>query len=265
MDIFKAPYKPAICDSHMHLDILEQGHPEAIKRLVAGRCLCISWAWGQQIANMDDLVAYLDLQAQTVRNLREKGLYCFYLTGVHPRNICPDLVAEKLPQILLPRLDDPLCLGIGEIGLETGKGPEKKVLAAQLDLAREVFARNKIIGIHTPRMNKEKTARTLLDFLDRFVLDRKKVVIDHVTPRIAGEILNRGYFAGVSLCPGKTSPIELLTLCRDQWEHLDRILVNTDCGNSFFDDLLRLPSMDILPPQTLARTSLGNGLAFYGI
>ncbi len=259
------PYKPAICDSHMHLDILEQRHPAAIKRLVAARCLCISWAWGQQISNRDDLVAYLDWQAEKVRELRQKGLFCFYLTGVHPRNICPDLDPKILPQILLPRLDDPLCLGLGEIGLETGLGSEKNVLASQLDLAREVFNRNKVIGIHTPRMNKEAVARTLLDFLDRYVLDRKRVVIDHVTTRIAGEVLNRGYFAGVSLCPGKTSPIELLTLCRDQWESLGRILVNTDCGNEFFDDLLRLPASDLLPPQTLGRVSLGNALTFYGI
>jgi hypothetical protein len=261
----KAPYKPAICDSHLHLDILAEKHPAAVERLSARRCLCISWAWGQQIENQEQLVAYLDRQAQKVRELRHKGLHCFYLTGIHPRNICPDLDPKIIPQILLPRLDDPLCLGLGEIGLETGLGPEKKVLAAQLDLAREVFARKKVIGIHTPRMNKESVARTLLDFLDRFVLDRKRVVIDHVSPRIAGEVLGRGYVAGVTLCPGKTSPIELLTLCRDQWEYLARILVNTDSGMEFFDDLLNLPGSGLLPPATLGRVSLNNALTFYGV
>ena len=109
-------------DSHLHLDLLVMEACESVGRLARIGCLPVSWAFARDISSSSDLEKYLRTRPRFFKEIRKDFLPCFYLAGVHPRNIPPDLEARHVRGLVSPCLDDPLCLGIGEIGLETGSG-----------------------------------------------------------------------------------------------------------------------------------------------
>ncbi len=97
-----------------------------------------------------------------IYDLNNQGLSCYYLAGVHPRCITPDLRPHHIQDLLLRYLEDPMCLCIGEIGLETGSAIEENIFSAQLQLQDAVTDMAGKFGIHTPRGNKgARTERTL--------------------------------------------------------------------------------------------------------
>ena len=73
-----------------------------------------------------------------------------------------------IEDLLAPYLQDPLCRGIGEIGLETGNLQETEVLLAQLELGRHLVSSGAVVGVHTPRSNKVEITQTTLGLLDQF-------------------------------------------------------------------------------------------------
>jgi uncharacterized protein len=77
-------------------------------------------------------------------------LPCYFLTGIHPRNILDQIKVHDVENMLAPFLENPYCLGLGEIGLETGHSKEKAIFAEQLALASKLKRQGIRIGIHTP-------------------------------------------------------------------------------------------------------------------
>ena len=252
-------------DGHLHLDIAAVKDPGRASWLAEKGCLAVSWAFGLKVLSKAALEVYLVAQERVMARLAAEGLAVRFLTGVHPRNIPADFVREAVPGLLRPHLAHPLCAGIGEIGLETGSEREKGILAAQLTLAGTDMARGKVIGIHTPRGDKDRITAQLLDFMEDFPLDRNRVVMDHASPSTIGAILERGYFAGITLSPVKTSPAELAAMLEAHASKADRIMVNTDSGLEFHEDLFSLLSSGLLPDEVLRKITRDNALAFYGL
>ncbi len=224
-------------DSHVHLDIIADRHPERITWLKQTGCIPISWAFGCGIKTHKDLQMYLQRQQKTIHRLSAQGLPCFYLTGIHPRNIPSGLSPDAVSSTLLPSLDDERCLGIGEIGLETGAPQELQIFSAQLAMLPEVVRRNKIVGVHTPRMNKQEITDSILSLLHKHRDCAHAVVIDHCTEKTIGRVLQEGYWAGITLSPQKTSVAELEHILATHQNGYNRIMLNTDSGSELFDDL----------------------------
>jgi hypothetical protein len=109
-----------ITDSHIHLDVIDRKHLVKIQWFNQNRCGVVSWAYVDRPDSVSALKAGLRAHAHCVRQHHSEGLRCHYLTGIHPRSIPPDLNPEHIRPVLEAHLDDPLCRGIGEIGLETG-------------------------------------------------------------------------------------------------------------------------------------------------
>ena len=229
-----------VIDSHVHLDLTFSRQPERVDWMKKHHYLPISWAFGANIHVTDDLIQYLQLQKKTIHGLANTGFECYYLTGIHPRNIPNDLDLGQIPTLLAPYLEDPLCRGIGEIGLETGSDQEVDVLVAQLGIGNAVTDKNKIFGIHTPRSNKEAVTRQLLTVLDPFVHMKAYMVVDHCTPETIGEVLKRGYWAGITASPIKSSEADIIEILNAFPNHHNRIMINTDSGGKFFEDVYQL-------------------------
>jgi len=252
-------------DSHVHLDHIQKDRPERIDWLKQEMCLPVSWAFSRRTECEADLRRYLQRQAEAIREINECGLKCFYLSGVHPRNISPDLCPERLQEMILPFLDDPLCIGIGEIGLETGSTHEREVFSSQMEMASEVAQRKKVFGIHTPREKKSEITSRTLSLLESFLPWRDRIVIDHCTDRTIGEVLGLGYWAGVTISPVKASFRDLQEIIKDYPESLDRIMLNTDSGSCYYEDLYLYScskESDGSLKQDLTRK---NALHFFGI
>ncbi len=105
-------------------------------------------------------------------------------------------VIKMIPEFL----DAPGVLGIGEIGLNKNTKNEVIVFLEHLDLAAKY---DQPILIHTPHLeDKYQGTRMILDMLDSDSrLQPSRVLVDHVEEHTIGEVLDRGYWAGMTLYP----------------------------------------------------------------
>lgn len=97
-------------------------------------------------------------------------------------------------------LDRPNVLGIGEIGLNKNTKNESIVFLEHLELAAKF---NELILIHTPHLHdKYPGTRMILDMLQSDSrLQPQRVLVDHVEEHTIGEVLDRGFWAGMTLYP----------------------------------------------------------------
>jgi uncharacterized protein len=116
------------------------------------------------------------------------------------------LAAEVLP--IIPRyLDRPNVVGIGEIGLNRVTRNEVATFEDHVDLAMQHG--NQLMLIHTPHLeDKLKGTRVILGALGgEQRLQPGRVLVDHAEEHTMPLILERGYWAGITLYPQtKVSP-----------------------------------------------------------
>ncbi len=255
----------AFVDSHVHLDLLYDAEPSLIPELRRAECLPVSWAFGHGIQSIGDLENYLHNQVGTIEKINRECLPCFFLSGIHPRNIPANLRPEEVERLILPFLDHPLCLGIGEIGLENGSAHEKEIFSAQLALAPEIAQRGKVFGVHTPKGDKIRVTKEILEILKGFTASKNSVIVDHCTIETIDEILRAGFWAGITLSPSKSSMRDLRDIARRHVKYLDRILLNTDSGDTFYDDLLNLVQGNGLEAERKKNLTRKNACRFFGI
>lgn len=90
-------------------------------------------------------------------------------------------------------------LGIGEIGLNKNSKNELIILEEQLALAQRL---NQLVLVHTPHLeDKLKGTKLIMDAIDNTALDPNRVLIDHVEEHTVRAVLDRGFWAGMTLYP----------------------------------------------------------------
>jgi len=254
----------SIIDSHLHLDLIHHDHPERIRWLRDHHCTVISWAFGPDIRTAEGLRGYLRHQKKLIGHIhRQTGLDCYYLTGIHPRSIPEDLDPRHVSRLLTPMLSDPLCLGIGEIGLEVGSAKEKEIFAAQLELALAMKVEAQVVGVHTPRSNKFETTRRTLEILNHYAELRPRLVVDHCSGETLGMVLEAGWQAGVTLSPPKTALSELSAMVNTRADAVQNIMCNTDSGTEFYEDLVSAAGSGQLPEHVKAAVFHDNAARFF--
>jgi len=254
-----------IIDSHIHLCSLAKHNPDRIAWLAEHRCAVISWAFGGNIGTASDLKHYFSYRLTIFDDLRRRGLDCYHLCGIHPRKLPPDLRPEAVAGLLTPFLDIPECLGIGEIGLETGSSLEREILCAQLELGLSLGRPEVRFGIHTPRKEKASITAQLLRLLDVFKTLPHVAVIDHCTHEIIGPVLSRGYHAGISLSRIKSSEVELIQMLESHAPEAGRIMCNTDSGRDFFEDMVLAVHAGKIEQKIAENVFSGTAARFFGI
>ena len=130
-------------------------------------------------------------------------------------------VISMIPEFL----DQPGVLGIGEIGLNKNTKNEAIIFLEHLDLAVQT---NEQILIHTPHLeDKYQGTRMILDMLcDDARLDHGRICVDHVEEHTVGEVLDRGFWAGMTLYPvSKCTPERAVDIVEKFGP--ERLLVNS--------------------------------------
>lgn len=250
-------------DSHCHLDITVVSDMESVTWIKNVACLPISWSYSGKILTGDDLRKYFREQKDVISRLNHNGLMCYYLCGIHPRDIPEDLSSDDVQGLLMPCLDDPYCLGIGEIGLETGSEHEKEILGAHLEMAAEVAGRNKVFGIHTPRKDKARITGELLKMLDSYMSYREHIVVDHCTGETIGPVLEKGFWTGITMNPGKCRVHDLVYIVDHHRNNADRMMLNTDSSTTMYRDLYSLCDSTAIEETILSSLIRENALKFY--
>ncbi len=255
-----------LIDSHVHLDLVMRYHPAGPAWWREHGCGVVSWSFSGRISSLEDLEQYFVYQRQAVeRANKEDGLFACFLAGIHPRDIPEDMDLQRILPMLEPLTGQRLCLGIGEIGLETGSLREQQVLRAQLQAGREILPPDKKIGIHTPRTNKLSITRQLLELLDDFEDLRPRIVIDHCSGETLPLVLEKGFMAGVTLSPVKTSLETLQDMVAAYPAAISRIICNTDSGSEFFKDLVQADNSRVFSSSVSQKLFRVNAMDFFNL
>jgi predicted metal-dependent TIM-barrel fold hydrolase len=142
------------------------------------------------------------MQLTDYEPLRAKkfGINHYSWLCINPKEADDPGFAREVMSLIPQFLDCPTVLGIGEIGLNKNTRNELTIFEEHVQLALD---HNLPILIHTPHLeDKLKGTRLMLDSLANFSnLDRSKVIIDHVEEHTVSQVLEAGYWAGMTLYP----------------------------------------------------------------
>jgi len=252
-----------IIDSHVHLDHINRENHERIAWMKERRYIPVSWAFAEHIKSLSHLKEYLKNQKDFINQMNDTGLKSFFLSGVHPRNIPDDLKPGHIKEIIMPFLDDPFCLGIGEIGLETGSQKEKEIFAAHLEMGNDILQIDKCIGIHTPRDNKQEITIRMLEILYEYPGIENVAVIDHCSMDILDMVLTKGFWAGITLSTVKSSFKELSDIIDKFPDRLGKIMCNSDSGTIFHQDFFDFFNSKDFPSHVRQKLACDNAAEFF--
>ncbi len=155
------------------------------------------------------------------------GMKIYPAVGIHPRCIPPNW--QKVLEFIENYTG---YVAIGEIGLEDGTDEEKEVLKAQLQLAKKLDIP---AIIHTPRNKKEVILEKTLNILESISFPEDLTLIDHNSMDTIDTVLKKGYWAGISVQPGKLSVDEAVRVVEEFGD--ERLIANSDTGFSESDML----------------------------
>lgn len=119
---------------------------------------------------------------------------------INPKEAEDLSLAREVIELIPAFLDQPNVLGIGEIGLNKNSRNELAILEEQIALADR---HQQLILVHTPHLeDKLKGTRLILDAIRRNGnIDPGRVLIDHVEEHTVKLVLDRGFWAGMTLYP----------------------------------------------------------------
>lgn len=260
----------AYIDAHCHADLLLQSDDRFPEAYRIRQCGGISWSYPEGIATRQDYPGYWNQLRGLAERLSDEGLPFYYLIGIHPRCIPDDLQAERelpgaLAQAMHHHLADPLCLGLGEIGLDGASQTEKRILCWQLDFAADHLPEDKRIGLHSPRADKEPVTREILDLLRGYRSLKGRMLIDHVTPQTYPLIMEEDVSTvGMTLQPGKTPVEDLVRFIREDPSRAQHVVLNSDSSKAISEWFLNLlDNPDTLLREEVCRLLLDNARGFY--
>jgi len=159
--------------------------------------------------------------------------YCWLC--INPKEADDPVFAREVMALIPGFLDCPTVLGIGEIGLNKNTRNELAIFEEHVQLAVD---RDLPILIHTPHLeDKLKGTRLTLELLGSFSqLERSKVIIDHVEEHTIGQVLDAGYWAGMTLYPqSKCSPNRAIDMLEVYGP--ERLWMNSACDWGVSDPL----------------------------
>ncbi len=161
------------------------------------------------------------LMSFEVKRANKAGMKLYPAIGVHPRCIPPEY------RKVLSFMERCSPTAFGEIGLESAGSLEIEVLTAQLELAKKMDVP---CIIHTPRKNKEEITIKILEILEKVGFPEELAVVDHANGRVVSDITDAGYWAGLTVQPGKLSKNEVKEIVETYG--FERFLLNSDTGFS---------------------------------
>ena len=127
-------------------------------------------------------------------------------------------------------------LGVGEIGLNKNSKNEVAIFEEQVQLALD---HDQLILIHTPHLeDKLKGTKLTIDILNQFSgIQPNRVLIDHVEEHTVKQVVEAGFWAGITLYPeSKCTPPRAVDML-EQYGSTDRLWMNSACDWGISDPM----------------------------
>ena len=216
-------------DTHMHADA--RSGEDFEKMYLAGidcaiTCSYYPYKIPQDIVLLNHLNRILELDT---KRASEQGIDLKVALGIHPTNsnVNPEIIFKNLYNWI----DSKQIVAIGEIGLEDLTDNEIEIFKQQLDIASET---NSKVIIHTPRKNKLKVLKVILDIIPQHI-NENQAVIDHINPNVVEEAIDTDCMLGLTVQPQKMDKFEAISIL-DKYG-FDKFLLNSDISNKPSDPL----------------------------
>lgn len=205
-----------------------------------------------------------DATVAAVRALRRAGLGAFAALGVHPRRI-PLRGLEALLAELPAALGRPEVAAVGLVGLHEGGELEERVLARQLELAREVRLP---VVLEVPSRARQRLTRRALALLRDAEVEPGRALVAGADATTVRAVRACGHLAGLSLSAGRDGVEDAVALVSALGP--EGLVLASDAGLGG-GDLLALPrAADRLAKAGLSegvvrRVCGANAVAFLGV
>lgn len=215
-------------DPHVHMVSRTTDDYEA---LALTGCVALSepafWA-GYDRFSADVFADYFDhITSFEPARAKQFGIQHYTWLCLNPKEGEDPGLTDEVLQIIPTYLDRPNVLGIGEIGLNRVTRNEMDSFLKHVELAVKY---DQMILIHTPHLeDKYKGTKHIVEALaSDSRIKPERVLIDHAEEHTMRLILDRGFWAGITLYPvTKTSPARAIDMV--EMYGSERICVNSAC------------------------------------
>lgn len=216
------------------------------QRMAQAGCVAVTepafWAGFDRSSPQGFYDYFRQLTEYEPKRAREFGIEHFTWICINPKEADDPVFAREVIAIIPEFLDRPNVLGIGEIGLNKNTRNELQILEQQIALAQQ---HGQLILVHTPHLeDKLKGTLIIMDAIrSNGGIEPGRVLIDHVEEHTVGEVLDRGFWAGMTLYPEtKCTPqraADIIETCGNE-----RIWINS-AGDWGCSDPLAVPKARI--------------------
>ncbi|MEE9335158.1 MAG: TatD family hydrolase [Granulosicoccaceae bacterium] len=255
-------------DPHIHM---VSRTTDDYQRMAQSGCIAITepafWA-GYDRASAEGFYDYFRVLTESEpARAAQFGIQHFSWLCINPKEADDPGFAREVISLIPEFLKKPNVLGIGEIGLNKNTRNEMIILEEQIQLAADY---EQMILVHTPHLeDKLKGTRLILDALENHgSIDPGRVLIDHVEEHTVEEVLNRGFWAGMTLYPDSKLTPQRATDIVEMYGN-ERIWINS-AGDWGCSDPLAVPKARLEMQrrghcrQAIEKISLNNPKEFLG-
>jgi predicted metal-dependent TIM-barrel fold hydrolase len=187
-------------DPHIHM---VSRTTDDYQRMAQSGCIAVTepafWAGFDRSSAQGFYDYFRQLTDYEPRRAAQFGIQHFTWLCINPKEADDPGFAREVLSLIPEFLDNHNVLGIGEIGLNKNTRNELIILEEQIALAEK---HNQMVLVHTPHLeDKLKGTRIIMDALAASGIDPGRILIDHVEEHTVAEILDRGFWAGMTLYP----------------------------------------------------------------
>ena len=187
-------------DPHIHM---VSRTTDDYERMAMAGCVAITepafWAGFDRSSPQGFYDYYKQLTDTEPKRAAQYGIKHHCWLCVNPKEAEDAGFARDVMSIIPDFMKCPNVLGIGEIGLNKNSRNEMLILEANLELAGKT---DQLVLVHTPHLeDKLKGTRLIMDAIKNAGMRPDRVLIDHVEEHTVSEVLDRGFWAGMTLYP----------------------------------------------------------------
>ncbi len=223
-------------DPHIHM--VSRTTDDYMRMALAG-CVCITepafWNAFDRSSVHGFRDYFMQLTQYEPRRAGKYGIEYYSWICINPKEADDPVFAREVISIIPEFLESERVVGIGEIGLNKNTKNELVILEEQIALASEY---DQLILVHTPHLeDKLKGTRLIMDAISaNSGIDPDRVLIDHAEEHTVSEILDRGFWAGLTIYPNtKCTPQRAVDII--EMYGPDRIWINSAADWGYSDPL----------------------------
>ena len=252
-------------DPHIHM---VSRTTDDYQRMAQAGCIAVTepafWAGFDRSSAQGFYDYFRQLTEYEPQRAAQFGIRHFTWLCINPKEADDPGFAREVVSLIPQFLDRKNVLGVGEIGLNKNTRNELIILEEQIALAEKF---NQLVLVHTPHLeDKLKGTRIIMDALSASTISPGRVLIDHVEEHTVAEVLDRGFWAGMTLYPDtKVTPQRAVDII--EMYGFERIWMNS-AGDWGCSDPLAVPKARLEmkrrghEDQTIDRVTLHNPQTF---